>query len=73
MTLAKKHLENIVGKEENAGNQHFILFPQYFYPSKSNLDFLVPFITSSANALNLDQSKILSSGKELNNLEVKGF
>ena len=21
---------NIVGKEENAGNQHFLLFPQYF-------------------------------------------
>ena len=23
-------IENIVGKEENAGNQHFLLFPQYF-------------------------------------------
>ena len=23
-------LENIVGKEENAGNQHFLLFPQCF-------------------------------------------
>ena len=23
-------IENIVGKEENAGNQHFFLFPQYF-------------------------------------------
>ena len=22
-------VENIVGKEENAGNQHFLLFPQY--------------------------------------------
>ena len=22
--------ENIVGKGENAGNQHFLLFPQYF-------------------------------------------
>ena len=24
--------ENIVGKGENAGNQHFLLFPQYFQP-----------------------------------------
>ena len=23
-------VENIVGKEENAGNQHFLLFPQCF-------------------------------------------
>ena len=22
--------ENVVGKGENAGNQHFLLFPQYF-------------------------------------------
>ena len=25
-----KAFENIVGKEENAGNQHFLLCPQYF-------------------------------------------
>ena len=24
--------ENIVGKGENASNQHFLLFPQYFLP-----------------------------------------
>ena len=28
--LKKKPLENIVGKGENAGNQHFHLFPQCF-------------------------------------------
>ena len=28
--LEKKALENIVGKGENAGNQHFLLFPQCF-------------------------------------------
>ena len=28
--LEKKALENIVGKGENAGNQHFLLFPQWF-------------------------------------------
>ena len=28
--LQKKPFENIVGKGENAGNQHFLLFPQCF-------------------------------------------
>ena len=28
----KKPSENIVGKGENAGNQHFLLFPQCFLP-----------------------------------------
>ena len=31
-TLKKKPFENIVRKEENAGNQHFLLFPQCFLP-----------------------------------------
>ena len=31
-TLKKKALENIVGKGVNAGNQHFLLFPQCFLP-----------------------------------------
>ena len=30
MTLKKKSLENIVGKREDARNQHFLLFPQSF-------------------------------------------
>ena len=36
MTLKKKRFQNIVGKEENSGNQHFLLCPQYFlsYPEK---------------------------------------
>ena len=33
-TLMKKALENNVGKGKNAGNQHFLLFPQCFYPMK---------------------------------------
>ena len=33
-TLKKERFENIVGiKEENAGNQHYLLFPQYFQSS----------------------------------------
>ena len=30
MTLEMKFFENIVGKEENAGDQHFLLFPTMF-------------------------------------------
>ena len=32
-TLKKEPFENIVGKGENAGTQHFLLFPQYFLPN----------------------------------------
>ena len=32
MTLENKPFENNVGKGENAGNQHFLLFPQCFLP-----------------------------------------
>ena len=40
--------------------------------SKTNVHFSVTFILSSANSLNLDQSKILSFGKELTlpNIEI---
>ena len=31
-TLREKAFENIVEKGENAGNQHFLLFPQCFLP-----------------------------------------
>ena len=34
-TLRKKPYENIVGKGENAGNQHFLLFPQCFLAHQS--------------------------------------
>ena len=30
MTLKNKPFKNIVGKQENAGNQNFLLFPQCF-------------------------------------------
>ena len=39
-TLKEKLFENIVGKEENAGNQHFLLFPQSFLSiQKKNICF----------------------------------
>ena len=31
-TFRYKHFENVVGKSANAGNQHFLLFPQCFLP-----------------------------------------
>ena len=59
--------ENIVGKGENAGNQHFLLFPIMFSTLlKTNFNIWVTFTLSSANSFSLDQSKILSFGKELN-------
>ena len=66
MTLKRKPFENIVGKGENVGNLHFLLFPQCFLPPpKTNFNFSAEFDLSSANAFNLDQSKDLSFGKEL--------
>ena len=35
MPLRKQSLENIMGKGENPGNQHFLLFKLYFYQRKS--------------------------------------
>ena len=64
-----KPFENIVGKGENAGDQHFLLFQQCFLPvQKTNFNFSVRSILSSANAFNLDSSKILLFGKELKSL-----
>ena len=64
-TLEKKTFENIVGKGENAVNQHFLLFPQCFLPvPKTNFNFSDTYILSSANAFNLDQSKNALFGKE---------
>ena len=64
--LAKKPFENTVGNGENAGNQHFLLFPQCFPPfQKTNFCSSVTFILSSPNAYSLDESKILLSSKGL--------
>ena len=63
--LKKKPFENIVGKGENASHQHFLLFPQCFLPFSKEISIFQSHL-SSANASNLDQSEILSFGKELN-------
>ena len=65
-TPRKKRIENIVRKGENAGNQHFLLFPQCFLPFLKQLAvFSDTFILWTANAFNLDQSKNLLFGKGL--------
>ena len=67
LTLKKKPFENIMGKDENAGNQHFLLFPLCFSAlPKTNFNFSVTFLLSSTNAFKFDQSKNTSFGKELN-------
>ena len=60
-TLKNEPFENLVEKGENAGNQHFLLFPQCFLPFPKQISiFSVIFILSTANAFNCDQSIILS-------------
>ena len=39
MTVKKKALENTVGKGENAGNQHFLLFPYFNTYLRQNSSF----------------------------------
>ena len=65
MTLYKKSFENIVGKGENAGNQHFLLFSQCFLPFQKHSSIVEFFFFLSFPYLNLDLNKILSF--------VKGF
>ena len=57
MTLKKKPFENIKGEGENAGYQHFLLFPQCFllFNKQIYINFLATFIFSLANAFNLDK------------------
>ena len=38
-TMDKKPFENIEGKGENGGNQHFLLFPQCFLPFQKQISF----------------------------------
>ena len=53
--------ENIVGKAENAGNQHFLFFPHSLLLHHRKIKtFSVIFNLSSVNAFNLAMSKILS-------------
>ena len=60
----KMAMENIVVKGENAGNLHFLLFPQFFLSFPKQISFFpVIFTLLSANAFMLVTSKISSFGK----------
>ena len=52
----KKPSEYILGKGENAGDQHFLLFPQCFLSFQRQVLSLT-FIVLSAKAINLAKSK----------------
>ena len=65
MALEKKTLENPVGKGENAGYQHFLLFPHCFLLNQREFVILALFNLSSAKAFNWDLFKNLSFGKSL--------
>ena len=59
-TLKEEAFENIVGKGQNAGNQHFFPFPTRFSTlSEREISISLTSTMLSANAFNLDQSKIL--------------
>ena len=66
-TVKQRTFEKIVGKGENAGNQHFLHFQQCFLPFPNQISIFHSCL-SSANAFNLDRSKILSFGQELSPL-----
>ena len=66
MALRKIPFENIVGKGENDGNQHFLIFPTVSCTlSKKEIINLETFNLSSVNAFSFVKAKILSFGKEL--------
>ena len=58
LILTKRPFENNVRKGENAGNQHFLLFPQCFKPSQTYFKFSVTFVLSSAMLSNWTSLKI---------------
>ena len=58
------HFENILGKGENAGNQHLLLFPKMFSTELKTNSIISPtFKLSSANAFSSDESTFVSSGR----------
>ena len=64
----KSLLKSLWDKEKLLGTSIFSFSHNVSTLSNSQVKGSVTFILSSANAFNLDQSKILSFGKELNPL-----
>ena len=63
MAQRKKTLENIVGKEQNAIDQHFLFFiPGFLSLRKTNFNFFATFIFSLVNAFTLTLYHITKLG-----------
>ena len=63
--LKKKHIENIVGKGEYAGKQHFYLYPQCFLPYQRQIIIWSTYKLLSSDAFSLDKCKMLSFDQTL--------
>ena len=66
--------KNIVGKGENDGSHHFLLFPQCFLPcwrQKSSFELLLFFVCKCLQWM--VDSEILSFGEDLTCVKVKGM
>ena len=52
-TLRKKGFENIIGKRENAGNQHFLFCQQYYLPFRLNIPLFQQHLISRLQSLSI--------------------
>ena len=60
--LSEKFFENMVGKGENGGNKHFLVFSQSFLLFTQQIsNFQSPLFLAFAHAFNLDHSKPFNS------------
>ena len=62
-SLRKKPFENIVGEGENAGNQHFLLFPKGFLSCKRQISLSEQALTQYHTMPHSDKLKMHSCGK----------
>ena len=66
-TIKKTALENTVGKGENAGNQHFLLLPQYFLLYQREISLFKQLLICRLQMLSIWSClKICRFGKGLN-------
>ena len=58
-------LENIVGKAQNAGNQHFLLFPQCFLPFPNQISIFQLHLVCQLQMISIWTSPKFCCRKEL--------
>ena len=69
ITLRKKTFEKIVGKGENAGNQHFLLFPQSFLPVRDKNHHFNNFQSVASKGLEFGSVQ-RSAGEEISSCRL---